>query len=223
MSNAILAQSEIVFESMDVLPRHIDAAGLEIARHARGDQSLEKALAKAQAGLARGEYWTGRQGVFHIESATTRGKVYSVDVLGYCSCPAQGRCWHQVARELVVLAGSLASVEAWDYIRAQGGSAIWRTKTGFLGCFDGTVVVHAQQPCDARAALLDYQVGLIEHGLLDVCAPTHNLAVRIVNGMHSAYFAALVDAGVPTTRDVVAERRARLARAAVLVIVDQAA
>ncbi len=224
MNAPIVAQDQgITFEAMEVLPRHIEAACLEVQHHRYGDSSLERALGKAKAGIARGAYWTARQGVFHIDSATTPGKVYSVDVLGHCSCPAQSRCWHQVAGELFVLACSLASSEAWDYVRAQDGAQIWRTKTGFLACFDGTVVTHADRLCDARAALLDYQVGLLEHSLVDKVVPTHGVPIRMVNGMHSAYFTALVDAGLSTTRDVVAKRRARRAQAAVLVIVEQAA
>ncbi len=188
------------------------------------DPTFERAFGKAKAGLSHGEYWTDRQHVFHIESATTRGKHYHVDVTGHCSCPAHGQCWHQVAREIDCYARSLASREAWDYVRGQGGCYIWRTTTGYLACFDGTMITHATQPCDARAALLDYQVGLLEHHLLDTVHPTHDVLIRMVNGMHSAFFAASVDAGLPTTRDVVAERRARTAHAAVLrIVVERAA
>ncbi len=223
MTNTSVAQS-ITFEAVETLPRHIDAACLEIERSALPTPAFKRALAKAKAGIAHGEYWTDRQHVFHIESATTPGMVYSVDVLGHCSCPAHSPCWHLVAREIECYARSLASMEAWDYIRAQGGCQIWRTTTGFLACFDSTVITHATQPCDARAALLDYQVGLFEHALLDTVVSTHDVPARMVNGMHSAHFAALVDAGLSTTRDVVAERRARTAHAAVLrIVVERAA
>jgi hypothetical protein len=224
MSSTIVAQSEITFEAMETLPRHIEAACMEIQRRAVMTPAFERAFGKAKAGLAHGEYWTDHQHVFHIESATTPGKVYHVDVVGHCSCPAHGQCWHLVAREIVVYATSLASLEAWDYVRTQGGAQIWRTTTGYLACFDGTFVVHAAPPCDARAALLDYQVGLLEHALVNTVVPTHDVPIRMVNGMHGAFFAALVDAGLDTTRDPVAERRARVAQTAVLrIVVEKAA
>jgi hypothetical protein len=226
MNPTIVAQDQgITFEAMDVLPRHIEAALLELGRYAYGDPSLERALGKAKAGLARGEYWTDRQQVFHIESATTPDKVYSVDVLGHCSCPAHSRCWHATAREIMVYATSLASNEAWDHVRAQGGCHIWRTTTGYLACFDGQVIMHATQPHDARAALLDYQVGLLEHEQVDTVVPTHDLRISSVNGISGAVLSALIDAGLPVpTCDVVAERRARMAQAAVVrIVVERAA
>lgn len=224
MNALIVAQDQgITFEAMETLPRHLEAAFTEIRRRAQGNDKLMRAMIKAQHALTYIEHWFDRQQVFHMESATTPGKTYAVDVLGHCTCPAQSLCYHQVAREACVLAGSLASLEAWDYVRAQDGAQIWRTTTGFLAMFDGTFVVHATQPCEARATLLDYQVGLLEHELVHTVVPTHDVPVRIVNGMHSAFFAALADAGLPTTRDVVAERRARVAQAAVLVVVERAA
>ncbi len=223
MNQHSVAQS-ITFEAVETLPRHIEAACMDVQRRALATPAWERAFGKAKAGLAHGEYWTDRQHVFHIESATTPGTVYSVDVLGHCSCPAHGPCWHLVAREIECYARSLASNEAWDYVRAQGGCHMWRTTTGFLACFDGAVIMHADHYAPAREALLDYQVGLLEHGLLDTVHPTHDVPVRMVNGMHSAHFAALVDAGLSTTRDVVAERRARTAHAAVLrIVVERAA
>jgi len=224
MNATIVAQDQgITFEAVETLPRHTEAACMEIQRRALMTPAFERALAKAKAGLTHGEYWTDRQHVFHIESATTRGTVYSVDVTGHCSCPAHGQCWHLVAREIDCYARSLASNEAWDYVRAQGGAHIWRTKTGYLAMYDGAVIVHATQPCDARAALLDYQVGLLEHALVDRVVPTHDVPVRMVNGMHGAFLSALIDAGLTVTRDPVAERRARAAQAAVLVVVERAA
>lgn len=216
---------DIAFEAMEIYPHHIQAAFTDIRREVAGDDPRHaRAMIRAQHLMTYAEYWRDRVGVFHMESTTTPGTVYHVDATGACSCPANGVCKHIMAERADRYARNIARGEAWAHVRLQDGMQIWRTTTGYLACFDGQVIVHATQPHEARAALLDYQVGLLEHEQVNAVVPTHDLAVRMVNGMHSAYFAALVDAGLDTTRDVVAEQRARAARAAVVrIIVERAA
>ncbi len=96
--------------------------------------------------------------------------------------------------------------------------------TGYLACFDGAVIVHAEQPHQAREALQDYQEDLVAHGLLDVCAPTHDLRIELVNGLHGAFIAAMIDAGFTVeVPDRVAAQRAYQRAAVMLAVVDRAA
>src|SRR3712207_3071516 len=98
MTDTRVAQ-QVQFEAVDTLPRHRDAAFTAIRRRAQTDGRLMRAMIRAQHALTSTEHWLDRRGVFHVQSATNpHADPYTVDVLGACSCPAHGLCWHQVAR-----------------------------------------------------------------------------------------------------------------------------
>jgi len=211
---------------MEIYPRHLQAAFTDIRREVAGDDPRHlRAMIRAQHLMTYAEYWRDRPGVFHMASATTPGTVYHVDLTGACSCPAHGVCKHQYAEKVDRYARNIARGEAWAHVRLQDGCHIWRTTTGYLACFDGAVLAHTTQPHEARAALLDYQQGLMEHDLLDVCAPTHNIRVELVNGMNSTVLASLIDAGydVDVPDRVAAQRAARAAEVRAAFVIERAA
>jgi len=218
MSSTILTQSEIVFEAMELFPRHLEAAFTELHRQVAGDDPRNvRAVLRAQHAMTYTEYWRDRRGLFHVHSATNpHAAPYVVDATGACSCPAHGPCWHQFADRADALARQIARGEAWATVRLADGAHIWRTTTGYLACFDGAVIVHTTQPHEAREALAEYQDDLVAHGLLDVRAQTHDLRIELVNGLHGAFIASMTDAGFTVeVPDRVAAQRA-MQRAAVL-------
>ncbi len=181
-------------------------------------------MVRAQHALTYTDTWRDRHNVYHVESATTPGTVYHVDITGACSCPAHGVCWHIMASRADAIAPQYAHSEAWAQVRLGDGCHIWRTTTGYLACFDGAVIVHATQPYEARLALQDYQQGLLEHDLLDVAQPVAELPIELVNGMHGAFLASLIDAGYSADApDRVAAQRARVAAVRAAIVVERAA
>jgi len=226
VNQAILTQSEIVFESMEIFPRHLEAAFTDLRRALIGGDARElRAMIRAQHAMTYTESWRDRRGLFHVQSATNpHAAPYVVDATGACSCPAHGPCWHQFADRADAIARQYARGEAWATVRLADGAHIWRTTIGYLACFDGAVILHATQPHEAREALQEYQEDLVAHGLLDVCAQTHELRIELVNGLHPAFVASLIDAGFTVeVPDRVAAQRAMQRVERMLATVEQAA
>jgi hypothetical protein len=226
MNQHSVAHTAIAFEAMEIYPRHVQAAFTDIRREVAGDDPRHaRAMIRAQHLMQDGKCWRDRPGVFHVESATTRNTVYHVDITGACSCPANGVCKHQYMERADRLARQYAHSEAWAHVRLQDGCHIWRTTTGYLACFDGAVIAHTTQPHEARAALQDYQQGLVEHDVLAVAQPVANLRIELVNGMHGAYLAALIDAGYSAEAPdrVAAQRAQRAAEVRAAIVVERAA
>jgi hypothetical protein len=226
MNQAILTQSEIVFEGMDIFPRHLAAAFTDLRRTLiGGDARALRAMIRAQHVMTYTESWRDRRGLFHVHSATNpHAAPYVVDATGACSCPAHGPCWHMYADRADVIARQIARGEAWATVRLADGAHIWRTTTGYLACFDGAVILHAEQPHEAREALAEYQDDLAAHGLLDVCAQTGELRIELVSGANSVVWAACMDVGIAyEIPDQVAAQRAQQRAAGTLAVVKKAA
>jgi hypothetical protein len=181
-------------------------------------------MIRAQHAMTYTESWRDRRGLFHVQSATNpHAAPYVVDATGACSCPAHGPCWHMYADRADVIARQIARGEAWATVRLADGAHIWRTTTGYLACFDGAVILHAEQPHEARAALQDYQDDLVAHKLLNVGAHTHNLPIELVSGANSVVWAACMDVGIAyEIPDRVAAQRTQQ-RAALVAVVERAA
>lgn len=225
MNQSILAHDRITFEAMEIFPRHIEAAFTDLHRQVIGDDPrIVRAVLRAQHAMTYTEYWRDSVGVFHVQSATNpHAAPYVVDATGACSCPAHGVCWHQFAERAESLAQQIAYGEAWATVRLADGPHIWRTTVGYLACFDGAVIVHAQQPYDARTALQDYQDDLVGHGWLGVAQPAHDLQIESVSGLHGAFVASIIEAGFTVeVPDRVAAQRA-MQRAALAATVERAA
>jgi hypothetical protein len=110
-----------------------------------------------------------------------------------------------------------AATERWNIERT--------FTTGYLACFDGGVIAHTTQPHAARAALQDYQQGLLEHQPLDVAQPVADLRHELVNGMHGAFLVSLIDVGYSAEAPdrVAAQRAQRAAEVRAAIVVERAA
>ncbi len=98
MNQHSVAHTAIAFEAMQIYPRHVQAAFTDIRRAVAGDDPRNlRAMIRAQHALTYTDTWRDTHGVYHVESATTPGTVYHVDITGACSCPAHGMCWHSMA------------------------------------------------------------------------------------------------------------------------------
>ena len=203
----------IQFEAMEIYPRHLQAAFTDIHREVAGDAKHARAIIRAQHALTYTDTWRDTPGVYHV------------DITGACSCPAHGVCWHIMAERADRYARNIAHGEAWAHVRLGDGCHIWRTTTGYLACFDGAVIVHAQTPDTARMVLADYQQGLVEHDVLDVAEPVAYLRIELVNGMHGAFLASLIDAGYSADAPdrVAAQRAQRAAAHRAAIVIERAA
>ena len=73
-----------------------NAAFTDIRRDVAGDDPRHlRAMIRAQHAMPYTDYWRDAQDVFHVESATTPGVVYHVDITGACLYPSNDACKHQ--------------------------------------------------------------------------------------------------------------------------------